>query len=166
MGEVTAVKPKPQAIEDLIFRYSVVKAALDLADEAKKKAQADVDVVKAEVVTLVKAFGAKHAEKSLRLTGLRNTATITIGTVTTVVAAAVELFRKYLLKLGIPGLVGLFFIETTTYQLVGSPAEVVKTLDVPKKTRTRLITLLALCFDTKSKEPSLKVDVPETAKAA
>lgn len=163
MSETQPVAPSGKKIDDLIFRYSVLKAAVDAADATKKKAQADADVLKAEVIALVKQFGAKHAEKSKRLTGLRNTATITIGSVTTIVDAAVELFRKYLLNLNRPGLVSLFFTETTTYQLVGSPREVVKTLDVPAKTREKLTTLLAVCFDTKSKEPSLKVDVPETA---
>lgn len=166
MSETAIVAPKPKKIDDLIFRYSVLKAAVDAADDVKKKAQADADVVKAEVVALVKSFGAATTEKSKKLTGARNSATITIGTITTIVDAAVELFREYLQKLARPGLVDLFFTETTTYQLVGAPSAVVKTLDVPEKTRLKLITLLALCFDTKNKEPSLKVEVAETTTAA
>lgn len=165
MGEATAVRPKPQAIDDLIFRYSVVKAALDVVDEAKKKAQADVDVVKAEVVALVQSFGVKHTEASTKLTGVRNTATITAGRTTSVVAASVEKFRVFLASLQLPVVYKRFFTETTTYQLVASPAEVLNSLDVPPATHRKLKGLLALCFEVTSKAPSLKVDVHETAAA-
>lgn len=159
-------QPKPQAIDDLIFRYSVLKTAVDAASVVKTKAEADMGVLKAEVIALVQSFGAKHAEKSKRLKGLRNTATITTGTKTTLLDAFVEKFRQYLLKLATPDVYKMFFTAITTYQLVASPAEVLKSLNVPAKVRTRLKVLLAQCFEVTSNAPSLKVDVAETANAA
>lgn len=163
MSEQTSVMPKPQVIDDLIFRYSVLKAAVDAAGVVKSKAEADMNVLKAEVIALVQSFGAKHAEKSKRLKGQRNTATISTGSTTSLVDAAVEKFRRFLVGLAMPGVYKLFFTETTTYQLVASPGEVLSGLDVPTAIRTKLKGLLALCFEITSKAPSLKVDVAETA---
>jgi hypothetical protein len=166
MSETDAKRPKPQAIDDLIFRYYVLKTALDMADVAKKAAQSDLDVVKAQVVALVQSYGAKHAEKSTKLTGIRNSAIITTGSSTSLVATAVEAFRQFLVKLNKPAVLKLFFTETTTYQLVASPTEVLNSLDVPAAEHKKLKGLLALCFEVTSKAPSLKVDVAETAAAA
>lgn len=166
MSEPTNVQPRPQAIDDLLFRYSVLKAALDAAGVVKKKAEDDVNVLKAEVIALVQSFGAKHAEKSKRLKGLRNTATITTGTKTTLLDAYVEKFRLFLVKLAMPAVYKLFFTETTTYQLVASPGEVLNSLDVPRAIRTKLHVLLTQCFEVTSNAPSLKVDVAETSSAA
>ena len=157
--------PKPKEIDALILKFSRLEAKLARVVVLKKLREERVAVVKAELVAMVQAYGAKHAEKSKRLVGLRNTATITTGTLVAVDDKAVDAFKSYLDGAELPGLRERFFTEQTTYQLVAAPAEVLKTLDLKGKIRTKLTALVSACFQIKTKAPSLKVDVVEAQAA-
>lgn len=164
--EMTPTRPTPKAIDDLIFRYSVLQSAAIAAGVTAKKASADADVLKAEIIVMVQTHGVKHAEKSKRLVGRTNTATITTGTSLSVDDQAVDTFKAYLDKSELPELSARFFSERVTYQLVDAPTEVLKKLDLGTKIRNKCAALIGACFQIKTKAPSLKVDVVETENAA
>jgi hypothetical protein len=167
MSEVKEMpRPTPKAIDDLIFKYSVLQTAAIAAGKTAKKATEDADLVKADIIVMVQSFGVKHAEKSKRLVGRNNTATITTGTMLSVDDTAVNTFKAYLDKSELPDISQQFFSENITYQLVDAPAEVLKKLDLGTKIRNKITTLLGACFQIKTKAPSLKVDVVEPEKAA
>lgn len=152
-------RPTKAAIDKAIADYEkALKKVLRAAVLAKGRGAA-ADALKAGVIEMVQSFGAPHAKKSKLLEGLHNSATITTGTITVVVDAAVEKFKKRLEKLSIEGLVERFFSTHTIHQMVESPDAVLKSLDLPSKTRTSLETSLARCFKPEPKKPSLKVTV-------
>lgn len=162
MSKTEVLAPTPKKIDALIAKYSELQADMDAADEVWTAAKTRVDAAKAELVDLVEQFGAQHAGKSKRLEGVRNSATTTTGTLTTVDAAAVDKLKAYTDGADIPQLTQRFFSERVSYQLVDGPGEVLKTLDLPTRIRTKLTALVALCHQVKTKAPSLKVDVAET----
>lgn len=154
-------RPTPKQIDDLIFQYSVLQTAAIAAGVTAKKASTDADVVKAEIVTMVGLFGAPHAKKSKRLVGLLNKAVVTYGTGKSTDTDAVDRLKAYTDGSKVSELTELLFSKRVTYELVEQPAEVIKTLEAPTRIRTKLTTLLALCFKTKPKAPSLAVEVVE-----
>lgn len=157
-------RPTKSAIDRAIADYDkALKKVLRAAVLAKGRGAA-ADALKAGVIEMVQSFGAPHAKKSKLLEGLRNSATITIGTTTVVVDEAVEKFKKRLEALSIEGLVGRFFSTHTIHQMVESPDAVLKSLDLPPRTRTSLENSLARCFKPKPNKPSLKVTVVEAVK--
>jgi hypothetical protein len=156
---VTIERLTPAKLDQLLLKYSEKDAEIEkLATQAKPIA-AELRVLKEEIIAQVKAYGAKHAEKSKRLTGVRNTATITIGTSNIVDDDAVEKLKAFLEKQEIVGLREKLFTETVTYQLVDDPAEAVKKLNVGARMLSRIVILLALCSKPVPKVPSLKVEI-------
>lgn len=158
--------PTAREIDALISEFAgLQKIALEAGIAAKART-AESDAVKVRLVAMVEQFGAQHTPKSKRLKGNHNTATTTTGTLTSVDEAGVELLKKYLDKAEIDGLRERFFTERVSYQLVDAPGEVLKTLSLPGKIRSKVTSLVALCFSVSTKAPSLKIDVVEPAKAA
>jgi hypothetical protein len=152
-------RPTGKRIDELIAQYAELQQqAMEASTEAKAK-QSLADASKSIVVALVEEFGVRHAEKSKRLTGLRNSATTTTATRVKVDDAAVDKFRETLTKSEMPELSGEFFSERVTYQLVASPQEVLKRLDLKAALRRKFAALLGLCFQMTTNAPSLKVDV-------
>lgn len=159
MAKKKAIKPAAKDIDALIFKFGVLDAVATGIAARAKNARADADVVKAEVIALVDAWGVKHAEKSKRLEGDHNQATVTRGTRTDSVPEKIEELKAHLDKSKIPQLKERFFQEHTTYSLVAGPGEVLKTLDLKKKFREKLTAMLAACFKIETNNPSLKVVV-------
>jgi hypothetical protein len=141
-----------------------LKAWHKTTGEAQAIALAVALDAKARLLVMVAAHGVKHAEKSMRLSGVHNQATVTRGTRVDTLPAGVAGLKAYVDQSEIPGIAAMFFVEHTTYSLVAGPAAVLKTLDLGGRIRARLTTLIALCFDIKSNAPSLKIDAIAAAK--
>jgi hypothetical protein len=150
--------PTPKAIDALVLEYQVAQKKF-LASAAIAKVDSDaMDEVKGRLTAMVQQFGFRHTEKSKRLVGLHSKATTTTGTTTTIDPAAVENFRSYLDQQEIPELSSRFFVAHTTYSLVEGPSEVLQTLTLGKRIREKISSLLGLCFNVKTKAPSLKIE--------
>jgi hypothetical protein len=141
-----------------------LKAWQKTAAETRAAATAKADEVKERLVATIKAYGVKHAEKSMRLSGEHNRATGTWGTRVETVTAGVSNLKEALGKSKIPGISEMFFTEHITYQLVASPAEVLKTIKLTQRMREKINSLIALCFEVKTNAPSLKVEAVAAAK--
>jgi hypothetical protein len=161
-----ATVPKPAQIDALILEYNQAKAEVDALKATMEISQAKADAIKVRLIEMVKKFGGRHTEKSMKLAGLHNEAMVTTGTRTTTDAAAVEKLRAYLGTQEIPGLSTKFFTEHVTYSLVDGPTEVLRTLDIPTRIRTKIKSLLGVCFTIVTNAPSLKVTVTEAEKPA
>jgi hypothetical protein len=160
------IKPTAREFDKLLTKYAGLQAEAQVAATAAGEKKAAADVLKLEVVELVKTFGAKSSEASMRFKGERCTATVTIGRMTKINDAAVDELRGYLDKSEIEGLSERFFSPVTTYKLVDSPAQAVKSLKgTPPRVWAKIKALADACFEVVTKSPLLKVDVPETAKA-
>lgn len=158
-----AKAPTPVQVDALIDQYAKLKDDADAAATVARVAGSLADEVKVRLVTMVEAFGSRHTEKSKRLAGIRNTATTTTATRTSVDDAAVENFRSYLDSRELTEVSGRFFVAQTTYSLVQAPAEVLKTLSLGKKIREKMESLIGLCFKIKTNAPSLKVERVDAA---
>jgi hypothetical protein len=161
-----ALVPTPKEIDALAKEYKLAEVAVAERKAELKAATDTQDEIKGRVVEMVKAFGGRHAEKSLRLLGIHSVATVTTATVVKTDPEKVEKFRGYLGEQEIKGLSERFFRSHTIYSLVDGPAEVLKTLDVPTRIRTKITQLLSLCFTVETKAPSLKVELVEAEKPA
>jgi hypothetical protein len=154
----TVKAPTPAQVDALVNEYAQAQSDAAAAATAAAVAAGLSDEVKQRLVAMVKTFGFRHTEKSLRLAGNHNRATITTGTRTTVDAAAVEKFRTYLGKQELTEISGRFFVEHVSYSLVEGPQEVLKTLSLGKRIRDKAASLIALCFQIKTNAPSLKIE--------
>ena len=188
-NQTPAIAPTPKQIDALILEHAAAQADLlsggaitkkpgesaaelearlkewqKAAAEKRAAATAVAEEVKERLVAMVTAHGVKHAEKSMRLNGEHNRATVTRGTRVETVAAGVDNFKASLDKSKIPGISELFFTEHVTYSLVASPAEVLKTLDIGTRIRKKMTELIGLCFEVKTNAPSLKVETVAAAK--
>lgn len=186
-----AIAPTPKQVDALILEHAAAQAELQSggaikklagesaadiearyktweteADGIRKAAQLVAEEVKGRLVAMVTAHGLKHAEKSLKLFGEHGWAMTTTATRVETVATAVDTFKTRLEKSKIPGIAGLFFTKHVSYSLVAGPTEVLKTLSLSARLRTRLTVLLALCFEVKTNAPSLKTGAVAAAKPA
>jgi hypothetical protein len=183
--------PTPKQIDALILEHAAAQADLQSGGAIKKlpgESAADLGVrlkaweaeaggirkaalivaedVKGRLLAMVAAHGLKHTEKSVRLSGEHNRATVTTGTRSEVQPGAVDNLKAYLDKSEIPELAGRFFIEHISYSMVAGPSEVLKTLTLGARIRTRMTSLIALCFENKTNSPSLKIETVAAAKPA
>lgn len=164
MAKKKAVKPPAEEIDALILKFGILDAVATGIAARAKNARADADAVKPEVIALVDLWGGKHTEKSKRLAGDHNTATVTRGTRTDSVPEKIDELKACLDKSGVPQLTERFFQEHVTYSLVNGPGEVLKTLELKKKFREKLQAMLNACFKINPNNPSLKVEVVPAAK--
>lgn len=156
--------PTPAQVDALVKRYADAKADADAAKAAADVLKESADKVKAELVAMVESFGRPHAQSSKRLAGQHNTATTTIGKRTVIDDDAVEIFRDYLDKQDLTEISGRFFVAHTSYSLVDGPQEVLKTLSLGARVRTKIAALLGLCFQIKVNAPSLKIETVTAGK--
>jgi hypothetical protein len=162
--EVSAelVKPTPKEIDTLCSRYEAAVADVVAGAAVLKQKNAVAGTMKAHLIEMTQTFGFRHTQKSNRLMGLHSFAQITTATRVETVASAVDAFKAYLESSHSPTLVGRFFQAHTTYSLVASPAEVLKSLELPARIRIKMVSLVNACFAIQTSAPSLKV---ETVKA-
>ncbi len=150
--------PTPEQIDALVIEYAAAQLVALSANTVSKSANEAVGKIKERLTALVETHGFRHTEKSKRLVGLHNTATTTTGTRVSIDDGKVEDLRTYLDAAEVPGLASRFFSVHTSYSLVSGPAEVLKTLTLGKRLRTKITSLLGLCFEIKTNAPSLKIE--------
>ena len=167
---IAVVKPTPKEIDRLIVEYASAQKTLLSAQTISSVASAAAGKLKAQLTLLVEAHGVlQPSGKTKRLEGLRNAAKTTTGTTVSVAGAAVENFKTYLDKSEMPDLVERFFAKHVSYSLVAGPSEVLATLSLGERIRTKMASLLGLCNKVTTKNPSLSIEVIEAmapAKAA
>lgn len=181
--------PTPKAVDAMILEHAAAQsclqsggaiqrqpgesaAALELrfkawqtnAAEFRAAAQVKADEVKGRLLAMVAAHGTRHAEKSMRLVGEHNRATVTTGTRVETKPEGVEAFKTALEKSEIAGIADLFFIKHVTYSMVAGPAAVLETLELGTRLRNRLAGLAALCFKVATMAPALKIESTAAAK--
>jgi len=153
-------RPTGKEFDALVTQFAGLQSAAQEAAKAASEKKAAADAVKDEIVTIVKLFGQRHAEASMKMHGDRSTATVTTGRMTRQNDDAIEQLRGYLEQSGIDGARDHFFTPKTTYQLVASPAEAVRSLKAPVRVLAKIRSLVGMCFEIVTRAPSLKVDVP------
>ena len=164
MSEVQETAPTPKEIDALIREFAAAQSEAAALGATAKVLNEKAGEIKVRLTAMVEQFGVRHTEKSKRLAGEHNTATTTTATRVAIDDEAVERFRAYLGKSELPELSGKFFREVISYSIVAAPAEVLKTLTLGARIRTKITALLGLCFQIKTNNPSLKVDVVEPAR--
>ncbi len=162
--ETEVKRPSAKEIDALIAKYAEAQGELQSADAEKKAKSEAADQLKAKLVAMVEAFGERHTEKSKRLAGAHNTATTTTGTLVQIDDAAVDKLKAALETAEVPQLREKFFSEKITYQLVQGPEDVLRTIELPARLRTRISGLLKGCFRIATRAPSLKVEAMAAAR--
>jgi hypothetical protein len=150
--------PTPTEIDALVREYTASAAAVAFASGMLSTANKAQGEIKLRLIALVENFGFRHTEKSKRLLGAHSTSTVTVGTFFSVDAAAVTNFKSYLDTSEMPALTERFFSTSVSYSLVDGPEEVLRTLDLGKRAKAKIDSLLHLCFKIGTKAPSLKVE--------
>jgi hypothetical protein len=160
--------PSREAVDALVLEYEAAQTAYVEASGASTAAAIAQAEVKARLVLMVETHGFRHTEKSKRLVGLHNTATTTTGTRVSIDSAAVDALRSYLdTDPGVPSQLSTrFFTSSVSYSMVAGPGEVLKTLTLGKRLRTKITSLLGLCFQVKTNAPSLKIETVTPEKPA
>jgi hypothetical protein len=153
------VPPSPEQIDGHIADYEAAKAE---AEKAKERVQD----AKKIIVFLADNFGhrAQGAEQSVRLAGVRNAALVTRGS--TVVIDEAALLELKLAVDPLPGIFELLFAAQTTHKLLKGARTALLSLCIPKRKHEKLLSLFGKCFDVKTNEPSLKVEVIKPEKPA
>jgi hypothetical protein len=163
---VAETAPTPKQVDKLIAEYATALAIAVAQAEAALVFTDAAAELKVSLTAMVERWGGRHTEKSKRLAGLHNTATTTTATTVSIVAAAVGKLREYLGTSATPELAEEFFEAQTTYSLISGPTEKLKTLPMPARLRTKITRMLGACFEIKTKNPSLKVELAELKPAA
>ena len=144
--------PTPEDVDTKIALYEEAKRNY----KAAKKVMDDAEEV---VVQLADKWGhpAPGAERSTRLEGKRNEATVTRGTTIVINETAVAAFRAFLFGNKLEGLFPKFFAAETKHKLVKGARDVVKGVQLAQRVEEKLASLFGRAFDVKTNEPSLKV---------
>src|SRR5579864_8649692 len=153
--------PTANEIDALIAEYAAARDnAADWAAVAQQRSD-KAAAIKVQLTAMVERWGGRHTEKSKRLAGLHHTATTITATRTSIDDAAVEKLRAYLETTQTPDLAREFFVAHTSYSLVSSPDERLKTLTMGARLRIKITGMLKGCFTVKTSAPSLKVELAE-----
>jgi glutamine synthetase type III len=165
-SETEVLAPTPKQVDALIAEYAAAQSkAMALSAVAKISSDAAGEI-KVRLTAMVEQWGGRHTEKSKRLAGLHNTATTTTATRVSIDDGAVNAFWDFAVKSEIPDLASRFFIAHTSYSLVSGPDELLKTMTMGTRIRTKITAMLKGCFEIKTNAPSLKVDCPEQQETA
>ncbi len=127
-----------------------------------------VKAAKVALITLVRAHGSvpPDAAQSKRLVGRRNIATVTVGNSTTVFEPAVDDLGTYCAEHKLDGIFERLFATEVSHKLIDGARNVLGTVQLPKRTHEKLLSLFGRCFDVKPKAPSLTVSVIKPEKPA
>ena len=150
----------PVEIDALISDFESAQRLLKAAKDTH-------DAVKDRLINLVEERGHSYAgaEQSLRLEGRHNFATVTTGKQTTIFEPAVIELRNYLGELG-GDIFEHLFAAQTRHTLVESGRDVLRRLQLPKRTDEKVMALYGKCYDVKPKSPTLKIDTIQPEKPA
>ncbi len=155
--------PTPRQIDELIAEYAAAQSKAAALGAVAKISNDAAGEIKVRLTAMVEQWGGRHTEKSKRLVGVHNTATTTTATRVSIDDAAVSDFWDFAVKSDIPDLASRFFVAHTSYSLVSGPDELLKTMTMGARIRTKITAMLKGCFQIKTSAPSLKVECAEQA---
>lgn len=156
--------PSAKQIDKMIKEYATMQTAILAQKAVVATLQEQSDGRKQELLDLIEKHGFSHTEKSKRIKGVHHMATATTATLVQVDDEACDKFRTFLTEKVDPKLTDRFFSQRVTYQLVGGPGEVLRSLELPARIRVKMMALVQACVRVTTKDPSLKVDVAELQK--
>lgn len=166
MSTPAKAAPLPGAVDELAAAYNALQAKILQAEleyaEAVKDVGPQMATMKTELVELVRDFGSTHAEKSKRLYGIEWYLMATFGTSHSTDAAAVERFRRALVKAKQARLLKRIFSKSVRWDL--SPEA--RTIVQGSKLSRPLLALYAQCDVPMTKTPILKVEKKQREPAA
>lgn len=135
-----------------------------------KQAQEVATKYRDRLVELTDRHGTRppHAEQSVRLAGRRNTVTVTRGTTVTINDAAVEDLKQYVdgVIVGDQPIFARLFASQIKYTLVEGARDLLKKLQLPRRTEEKTLSLFGRCIDLKTKAPTVKVEIIQPEKPA
>ncbi len=135
--------------EEMLTLKGKVGSILEKAQQDSKPHLDRMGELKEVAERWIRAFGSAHAEKSKLLHGILYEIMGTFGMSTSIDAAAVEAFRKGLVKSKQAKLLKKLFTKTVRFDLNPDGAEIVKGVTL----KPRLVALWAKCFVNQSKTP-------------
>jgi hypothetical protein len=152
--------PTPDEIDLEIVAYEVAVGAASIAEVAVKAA-------KERLIFLADSFGTipPHAELSKRLSGRRNTLTVTRGFTTSVNEPAIADLKFYHDDHHLNFFDRLFAVQTK-HQMIEGARDVLKTISLPKRVNEKVLSLFGRCIDMKPIAPKVKIEVIKQEKAA
>lgn len=158
---VEAVRPTPEAIDELAKKYERAKSMAACARE-------DLTAIEAECVEMVTNFGIvpAHAEKSRRLNGRLAELTVTKGDTLTINDERVETLKDALEVNGRADFFPKLFTLRSKYEVVEGAESALKQESLGKRLSERVLNLWGRCISVKAKKPSLKVVIIDPAKPA
>lgn len=145
--------PSPTKVDELAREYNALKDKYLEATLAAKAAAQLLEDKEKELIPLVRDHGTPHAEKSWLLHGVKFEMMGTFGQTVQTDKAAVEKFRDACLKELKVRNVAKIFEVVTTYRLLSTAGEFVRTSELSRK----LKALYAACQVIKDKSPTLVV---------
>ena len=105
-----------------------------------------------------------YAEKSIRLTGGIAELTVTRADTVTIDDGRVRDLRNALYANKREALFHILFGVREKFELLKGAAETLKAAGLPKRLYARVMNMFARCFDVKTKQPSLKVEIADPTK--
>jgi hypothetical protein len=145
--------PKPATVDEFSLEYDRLKQELKKAEEQADAAKKPVDVLKLELIELVRRFGGSHAEKSKLLHGIDWEMMATFGQSMQQDAAAIERLRVALKKSGKTRLLKKLFTEEKRWAFSTNAMTLVK----GEKLTPSIMSLLLKCFVPSDNTPRLDV---------
>jgi predicted lysophospholipase L1 biosynthesis ABC-type transport system permease subunit len=151
---VVPVPPTPAAIDAVIAAYEDAK-------RLARVASVEEDEKKKELIDLVKSCGypAPNAERSWRINGGLNTATVTTAVTVTVKESGVAKLKELLFGHGEGPLFFRLFSTREKHELAADSEEVLKTVSLPKRLLQKVQIAYGECISVKDKTPSVKVEL-------
>ena len=151
-----------------IYMIDAYIAEYESAQRLLASAKAVHDIAKAGLIALVSAHGAvpQGADQSKRLVGQRNVATVTTANSTVVDEQAINDLGVYCAEQRLDSIFDRLFATEVKHKLIDGARSVLATLQLPKRTHEKILSLFGRCIDIKPKAPSLKVEVIEPEKPA
>ena len=134
-------------------------AEYEFAERNLAAAKAVHETCKLGLIAVVEAHGnvPAGADKSKRVSGRRNEATITRGTTIEINEDGVAELERYLDDKQLPTLFHQLFATCTKHMLLKGAAELLPTVQIRKPEHDRISTLFGQCITAKPKAPALKV---------
>jgi hypothetical protein len=153
--------PTPEQIDSEIAAYEVAVSAASIAELAVKHA-------KEKLIWMADNFGTvpAHAELSKRVSGRRNTLTVTRGFTTSVNEPAVADLDVYLVEKGFGAIAPRLFAMQIKHTLIEGARDVLKTVSLPRRINEKVLSLFGRCIDMRPMAPKVKIEVIKPEKAA
>jgi hypothetical protein len=144
--------PTPEQIDKLILLYEQQQ---DQADAA----QAAADVLAEGLTKVVREFGTRpeSAAQSIRLQGVHSEALVTMGVTRSLHEPSIQHLREYMKAQQLLRYFSNMFAESTKYSLIDGARDVLNGLEIPKRTREKVLQLFGMCITVKDQKPKLTI---------